>query len=78
MLTRKRVEREVDYNNGWFAEVLTYGIEGIEKDLLLDTIQLHIEDTADTEEEFQQRFPVGTTLCILTTTEITVLGRTAV
>ena len=62
-------------NDGSFAEVQTYGIEGIEKNLLLDTIQLHIEDTEDTPEQFQQRFPVGMTLSILTTTELTVLSR---
>ena len=72
MLISKRVEGEVDYNDGSFAEVQTYGIEGIEKNLLLDTIQLHIEDTEYTPEQFQQRFPVGTTLSILTTTEITI------
>ena len=75
MLTSKRVEGKVDYNDGSFAEVFTYGIEGIEKNLLLETIQIHREDTEDTPEEFQQRFPVGTTLSILTTTEVTVLSR---
>ena len=71
MLTRKRVEGEVKYNDGEFAEVLTFGIEGIEKHLALETIQIHCEDTEDTPEEFQQRFPVATTLSILTITEIT-------
>jgi hypothetical protein len=77
MLTSKRVGGKVEYNNGEFAEVLTYGIEGIEKDLLLETIQIHVEDTEDEPAKFQQRFPVGTTLSILTITEITVLSRTA-
>ncbi len=72
MLTRKRTEGEVQYNDGSFAEVLTFGIEGIEKDLLLETIQIHREDTEDTPEEFQKRFPVGTTVSILAITEITV------
>jgi hypothetical protein len=76
MLTSKRVEGEVNYNDGSFAEVETYGIEGIEKNLLLETVQLHIEDTEDTPEQFQQRFPVGTTLSILTITEVTVLSGT--
>jgi hypothetical protein len=49
----------------------TNGIEGIEKDLLLDTIQIHCCDTSDTPQEFQQRFPVGMWLEILTITEIT-------
>jgi hypothetical protein len=75
MLTSKRVEGEVEHNDGQFAEVQTYGIEGIEENLLLDTIQLHIEDTEDTPEQFQRRFPVGTTLSILTTTEVTALSR---
>jgi hypothetical protein len=71
MITRQRVEGEVQYNNGEFAEVLTFGIEGIEKDLALETIQIHCEHTGDTPEQFRQRFPVGTTLSILTITEIT-------
>ena len=70
MLTSKRVEGKVDYNDGSFAEVFTYGIEGIEKGLNLERIQLHIEDTQDTPQEFQQRFSVGMTLSILTITEI--------
>jgi hypothetical protein len=75
MLIRKRVEGLVDFNDGSFAEAGTYGIEGIEKNLLLETIQIHCEDTEDTPEEFQQRFPVGTTLSISTTTEVTILSR---
>jgi hypothetical protein len=59
MLTSKRVEGVVEYNDGQFAEVLTYGTEGIEKGLALETIQIHVEDTADQPEEFKQRFPVG-------------------
>jgi hypothetical protein len=71
MHTRKRVEGEVQYNNGEFAEVLTFGIDGVEKDLALETIQIHCEDTEDTPEEFQNRFRVGMRLSILTITEIT-------
>lgn len=71
MLTSKRVEGQVQYNNGAFAEVATHGIEGIETGLALEAIQIHHEDTENTPEEFQRRFPVGTTLSILTTTEIT-------
>ena len=37
----KRVEGEVEYNDGEFAEVLTNGIDGIEEDLALETIQIH-------------------------------------
>jgi hypothetical protein len=73
MIIRKRVEGEVEYNNGEFAEVLTYGIEGIEKNLHLETIQIHRQHTEDTPVEFQQRIPVGTTLSILTCTEITAI-----
>ena len=71
MATRKRVEGEVEHNDGEFAEIQTIGTEGIEKDLLLETIQIHRGDTHDTPEEFQHRFPVGVRLCILTTTEVT-------
>jgi hypothetical protein len=37
MLTSKRVEGQVEYNDGQFAEVQTIGIEGIDEDLLLET-----------------------------------------
>jgi len=36
MLTSKRVECRVEYNDGEFAEIQTIGIEGIEKNLLLE------------------------------------------
>ena len=72
MLTRKRVEGKVEDNDGSFADVLIFGLEGIEENLLLETIQIHREDTEDTPKEFQKRFPVGTTVIILTTTEIMV------
>jgi hypothetical protein len=70
MVTSKRVEGEVEYNDGQSAEVRTIGIEGIEEGLWLDTIQIHREDTQGTREEFRQRFPVGMELWILTITEI--------
>src|SRR5664279_4829901 len=70
MIVRKQVEGAVQYNNGEFAEVDTIGIEGLEKDLLLETIQVHRCDTEDTSEEFQRRFPVDVRLDILTITEI--------
>jgi hypothetical protein len=73
MVVRKRVEGEVQYNDGDFAEVMTNGIKGIEKNLLLETIQIHCRDTENTPEEFQHRFPVGMWLDILTITEITAL-----
>lgn len=71
MVIRKRVEGEVLYNDGDFTEIQTYGVEGIEKDLLLETIQTHREDTSDTLEEFQRRFPIGMCLDITTIIEIT-------
>ena len=71
MVVRKRVAGRIEYNDGEFAEVQTVGIEGIEEDLLLETIQIHREDTNDTPDEFQRRFPVGMWLDILTTTDIT-------
>jgi len=49
-VVRKRVEGLVDYNDGEFVEVQIVGIEGIEKDLWLETIQLHRQDTSDTSE----------------------------
>jgi hypothetical protein len=71
VIVTKRLEGEVEFNDGEFAEIQTYGIEGIEKDLLLKTVQVHREDTDDTSDEFQRRLPVGTVLEIATTTEIT-------
>ena len=71
MIIRKKVKGEVDYNDGEFAEIQMSGIEGIEKDLLLDTFQVHREETSDSPQEFRQRFPVGMWLDVVTTTEIT-------
>jgi hypothetical protein len=70
MIITKTVEGEVDFNDGEFAEVKAIGIEGIEKNLWLSTFQIHREDTEDTPEEFQRRFPVGMSLHVVTTTEI--------
>ena len=72
MIITKRAEGEVEFNDGDFAEIQTYGIEGIEKDLLLKTVQIHREDTDDTSDEFQWRIPVGAVLEITTTTELTI------
>jgi len=74
MMSRKRVEGEVVYNDGEFAEIETYGVEVYEEDPFLTTIQLHVEDTGDTAEQFQQRFPVGMWLSIWTTSEVTPLA----
>ena len=71
MLTSKQVEGQVEYNDGEFAEIQTIGIEGIEKDIWLDTVQIHRVDTENTPDEFQRRFPVGVKLTVLTTTEVT-------
>lgn len=70
MVIRQRVEGEVEYNDGEIAEVQTFGIEGIDTDLLLETIQIHREDTNNTPEQFQSGFPVGTQLSIVMITEI--------
>jgi hypothetical protein len=72
VIVTKRVEGEVQFNDGEFAEVQTYGIEGIEKDLLLKNVHIHREDTVNTNDEFQKRFSVGTVLQITTTTEFTI------
>ena len=59
MVTSRRVEGTVEYNDGEFAKVLTYGIEGIEKDLLLETIQIHCEDTEDMPRRLPAQVPRG-------------------
>jgi hypothetical protein len=70
-IIRKVLEGRIAYNNGDFAEIEIIGTEGIEKNLWLETIQTHREDTNDTTEGFQRRFSVGTWVNICTTTEIT-------
>jgi hypothetical protein len=71
LIIRKVLEGRIAHNDGDFAEIETIGTEGVEKNLWLDTIQTHREDTNDTTEGFQRRFPVGTWVNICTTTEIT-------
>jgi hypothetical protein len=70
LIVRKKVRGQVEYNDGEFAEIQTSGREGVEDDLLLETIQANREDTGDTPEEFQRRFPVGMWLEIAITTEL--------
>ena len=72
MIATRTVEGLVEFNDGEFAEVQTYGIEGIEKDLLLRVVQICLRDTGNTSEEFQRRFPVGTRVEIVTSTEIVI------
>ena len=67
-LTKKRVFGRVKFNEGWYAEIETFGIEGVEKNILLDTIQVDREEM--TEEQFRQEFRVGSILDITTSTEV--------
>jgi hypothetical protein len=71
-----RLRGLVEYNDGVFAEVQTYGVEGIERDILLATIQIHRCEIGDAPEEFLRNFQVGMWLEICTTTEIKVLPET--
>lgn len=71
MIIRKRIDGEVQYNDGDFAEIMTIGIEETEEGLWLDAFQIHKCETENTPEEFQNRFPVGMRLSILTITELT-------
>lgn len=75
LLISKAVKGRIQYNDGEFAEVQTVGIEGIEENLLLATIQIHRWDTQDALEQFQRKFQVGMWLEIFTTTEISILPR---
>lgn len=61
-----KVRGLVVYNDGRFADVQLGGVEGIEENLSLATVQLHVEETQMTEEEFQNRFPVGMSMTIRT------------
>ena len=70
MVVTKKVEGEIDYNDGDFAEVKTIGIEGTENELWLGTMQIHRAKFEYTSDEFRERYPVGMLLQIETTTEI--------
>lgn len=70
MILREIVGGVVEFNDGQFAEVQTFGVQGVEQDLLLSTMQIHREDAAETPEQFEKRLPVGMLLHITTTTEI--------
>jgi hypothetical protein len=73
IVLRKQVHGEVEFNDGEFAEIQTVGIHGIEKDLLLQTIQVHRGDTGYSCEQFQKKVSVGSWLTICTTIELTSL-----
>jgi hypothetical protein len=53
------------HDDGELAEIQTVGIEGIEKNLLLETIQMHWGDNSYSCEHFQDKLPVGARLDIL-------------
>ena len=71
IIVSKRTEGEVQHNGGEFAEIQTNGIDGIEKDLLLDTIQIDRDDIGDTPEVFKRKLEVGMWLDISTQTVLT-------
>jgi hypothetical protein len=76
MLKTKKVLGEVSFNNGDFCEIDTYGLEGIDTGLMLESIQLARHDTGDGVKKFRQRFRIGTLLDITTITTITVSSKT--
>jgi hypothetical protein len=67
-VTKKRVFGRVKFNEGWYCEIETFGIEGVEKNILLDTIQVDNEEMR--EEQFRQEFRVGSILDITTIREV--------
>jgi hypothetical protein len=69
-VTCPRVEGEVQYNDGWFAEIQLIGLEGADKGFLLGKMQVHREDTIYTAEEFRQLFRVGAKFEIQTAAEL--------
>jgi hypothetical protein len=71
IVSEKRVHGEVECNDGEFAEIQTVGIEGVEKNLLLETVQAHRDDTSYSCEQFQDKLSVGTWLDICTTSTMT-------
>ena len=52
------------------AEIQTFGIEGVERDIPLDSIQVHPEEMTLSEEQFRPEFRVGSMLGITTITEL--------
>jgi len=70
VIIEKKVNGVVEYNDGEFAEVQTFGIEGFEKNLLLAKMQLHRESINDSPQEFQHRFPLDARLEIATTIKV--------
>ena len=70
IFSQKRVYGRTESNNGEFAEIQTVGIEGIDKGLLLETIQVHRQDTSYSCEQFQDKLPVGSWFDICTTVEM--------
>jgi hypothetical protein len=62
MVMRKKVEGQIDYNDGEFAKVQTIGIKGIEKDLWLGTLQIHRRSTAKTHAIRPKNSSVGSRL----------------
>lgn len=71
MLVRKTLKGVIACNDGLFAEIDIVGVEGIEKDLVLDAIQIHQTDTTDTEKQFQESWPPNMWVDIVTTTQVT-------
>jgi hypothetical protein len=69
MIVRKNVGGEVLYNDGEFAEIQIWGIEGMEEGLFLEILQAHREDSGDTPEQFRKRFPLHMRLSVTTTTK---------
>jgi hypothetical protein len=62
---------QVTNNDGEFAEVQLSGMDPLESGLLLETIQLHREDTDKSTADFLRQLPCGTRLQVSITTEVT-------
>ena len=62
---------QVTYNDGEFAEVQLIAMEGLESGLLLETIQLHREETDKSTADFLRELACGTRLHVSITTEVT-------
>jgi hypothetical protein len=66
IINRQQIEGEVQSNDGDVAEIQTNGIEGIEEDLLLDTIEIVRDETKETPEQFQRTLQIGMWVDIIT------------
>jgi hypothetical protein len=68
---RDSAEGDVELNDGEFAKIQTDGIYGLEEGVLFLTLEIQRDETRYTPDEFELRFPAGSSVKIQFTTKIT-------